>query len=182
MFIWSERTDVNNDVLMFMCILFWPTVGLNGTVVVQRRHILFIIADWWWRCYRTVCRSYDQSCNDSMYQPVVRDESVVSRPVSIQTLCLLPTVSTLTVVCSGWIVSSRCVTVFLQPMLFCHQIRWRCFSSRCVPVFFQPVCYGTVGLATRSVTASFGLFVVPPQVGWHVGRIYIWTASPVRRK
>ena len=47
-----------------------------------------------------VTEQFEKLCNDSMYQPVVRDESVVSRPVSIHMLCMLPTVSTLSVVCS----------------------------------------------------------------------------------
>ena len=72
-----------------------------------------------------------------MYQPVVRDESVVSRPVSIQMLCMLPTVSTLTVVCSGGDVSPADVSLDLRSAK-CGC--WGVVPGRCL--------YGTIGLAT----------------------------------
>ena len=71
----------------------------------------------------------------------MRDESVVSRPVSIQMLCVLPTVSTLTVVCSGGDVSPADVSLELR-------------SAKCD-------CWGVVPWPFFSVCMA-------PQVGGHV--------------
>ena len=120
-----------------------------------------LFADWWWLLPNSVW----ELCNDSMYQPVVRDESVVSRPVSIQMLCMLPTVPTLTVVCCCGDVSPAVVSLDLR--------RAKCGCWGAVPwPFFLFVghrwlgyvkCYGVVwtfcGTATGWVTCRTYIYL-----------------------